>query len=80
MNIISNVKLGNILDELSAQFHEHKFKSVALKEMTEEDKRNVEVLISYDNKLMQHSFKNAPIKVDCMVCCRCKQVTATNDS
>lgn len=60
MNIISNVKLGNILDELSAQFPEHKFKSVALKEMTQEDKRNVEVLISYDNKLDAAFIQECP--------------------
>lgn len=60
MNIISNVKLGEILEELKAQFPEHAFRSIALKDMTEEDKASMDILISHDGQIDEAFLLQCP--------------------
>ncbi|RXK17734.1 NAD(P)-dependent oxidoreductase [Macrococcus sp. DPC7161] len=58
MYIISTVKLGNILDDLKHKFPNHQFKQCKLDELTDKDKENVEILISYDNKVDEKFLKS----------------------
>lgn len=60
MNIISNVKLGEILKDLKVQYPEHSFRSIALKDMTEEDKKSMDILISHDGRVDEAFLSQCP--------------------